>query len=210
MIGSKRAFLTAAGAALLVPPRAFAQALSPTPRQTEGPFYPYQRPLEDDFDLTRLKGHSGRAKGDILDLSGRVLTRDGKPAGKVLVELWQANAAGRYAHPGDSNNALPLDPDFQGFGTQRTDGEGRFRFITVRPAAYPSGRSMRPSHIHFKFKNAENDLTTQMYFPGDPYLARDGVFRGQSTTSSPLFGKLAPNGPGGATLCTWTVVLANA
>lgn len=206
MILSRRAILTLAGAGLVTPASAFAATLVPTPRQTEGPFYPYTRPLEDDFDLTRLKGHSSRAKGPVLDLSGQVLTRDGKPAGNVAVELWQANAAGRYAHPGDRNAAAPLDTDFQGYGVQRTDGQGRFRFLTVKPAAYPSGRSMRPAHIHFKFKSADHDLTTQMYFPGDPYLTRDFVFSGQSPTNSPLLGTIKP-GADGVTLCAWNVVL---
>lgn len=212
MLFNKRRFIAAVGAGLAGPATAFAQTLAPTPRQTEGPFYPYARPLEQDFDLTRLRGHSDRARGPVLDLVGRVMTRDGKPAANVLVELWQANAAGRYDHPGEAGSRLPLDPNFQGYGTQRTDGEGRFRFLTIKPAAYPSGGSIRPAHIHFKFKNAENDLTTQMYFPGDAHLARDFVFRGQSPQSSPLLARLQENAGGepGSALCRWDVVLANA
>ncbi len=210
MLLTKRAFIAAAGASLAAPISARAQALSPTPSQVEGPYYPYVRPMEQDFDLTRLKGHSDRARGQVLDLVGRVTDRDGKPAANVLVELWQANAAGRYDHPGETGSATaPLDPNFQGYGAQRTDGQGRFRFLTIKPAPYRQGRNMRPAHIHFKFKNAADNLTTQMYFPDDRYLASDFVFRGQSPQSSPLLSRLTDNGGGepGSTLCTWNVVL---
>lgn len=209
MLLTKRAFIASAGASIAAPISARAQALSRTPAQIEGPYYPYVRPMEQDFDLTRLKGHSDRAKGQVLDLVGRVTGRDGKPAANALVELWQANAVGRYDHPNETENDLPLDPNFQGYATQRTDGQGRFRFLTIKPAPYKQGRMMRPAHIHFKFKNAADDLTTQMYFPGDRYLATDFVFRGQSTTNSPLLARLTENGGGepGSTLCAWNVVL---
>ena len=151
-----------------------------TPLQTLGPFYPVSRPLDDDGDLTVVKGRSGHAKGRVLHLSGRVLDPDGKPVRNARIEIWQANANGRYAHPADVNPA-PLDTDFQGFGTQLTDEEGQYRFKTIKPAAYPVNPmnpvAIRTPHIHFDVAGANTRLVTQMYFPGEAHNDTDLVMK---------------------------------
>jgi protocatechuate 3,4-dioxygenase beta subunit len=119
-------------------------------------------------DLTRQ--HSGEPLGERIIVSGRVLDENGKPVRKTLLEVWQANAAGRYRHKVDQHQA-PLDPNFSGQGYAMTDGEGRYRFITVRPGEYPWGNhhnAWRPAHVHFS--------VTQMYFPGDPLLPFDPIY----------------------------------
>ena len=114
-------------------------------------------------------------------VAGRVLDEAGRPVRSSLVEIWQANAAGRYDHPGDTHDA-PLDPNFKGVGRAMTDDEGRYRFVTVKPGAYPWANhafAWRPQHIHFSLLgNAPiQRLVTQMYFPGDPLLDLDPVFK---------------------------------
>ncbi|MBX3703639.1 MAG: protocatechuate 3,4-dioxygenase subunit beta [Steroidobacteraceae bacterium] len=172
--------LTAGGLAAAGPvQRAFA-GLPETPMQTMGPFYPITRPLEDDADLTLLKGHAERAQGKVVHLMGRVLDTNGDPVRNAKIELWQANAHGRYAHPADVNPA-PLDPNFQGFGIQTTDAEGQYRFKTIKPAAYAIGPmnpdAVRPPHIHFDVYGANTRLVTQMYFPGEPENDGDIIFK---------------------------------
>jgi protocatechuate 3,4-dioxygenase beta subunit len=151
-------------------------ALEPTPSQTSGPFYPLTRPLEADADLTLLEGHAERAAGQVIHLTGRVLNARGEPIAGAKIELWQANAKGRYAHPDDRNPA-PLDPNFQGFGAQLTDADGQYRFKTIKPAAYPinamNPERVRPPHIHFDVAARDSRLVTQMYFPGEPANATD-------------------------------------
>jgi protocatechuate 3,4-dioxygenase beta subunit len=129
-------------------------------------------------DLTRR--HTGEPLGERIILAGRLLDEDGAPVRRTLVELWQANAAGRYAHDADQHPA-PLDPNFTGFGQLLTGDDGTFRFVTIKPGAYPwrnSYNAWRPAHIHFSLFGGRNDsrLITQMYFPGDPLLALDPVF----------------------------------
>jgi protocatechuate 3,4-dioxygenase beta subunit len=162
---------------------AWASSLTETPAQTAGPFYPVSRPLDSDADLTLVQGRSARAQGRIVHVMGRVLDSKGKPISGASIELWQANANGRYAHPADINPA-PLDPDFQGFGMQTTDDEGQYRFKTIKPAAYPvnprNPRAVRPPHIHFIVTDRDRRLVTQMYFPGEPTNESDIIF-GQLT-----------------------------
>lgn len=129
-------------------------------------------------DLTKVQG--GEAIGERIVVSGRVLDENGRPVVNTLVEVWQCNAAGRYLHAGDQHDA-PLDPHFSGAGQAVTDGEGRYRFLTIRPGAYPwrnHYNAWRPAHIHFSlFGEAfAQRLVTQMYFPGDPLLAVDPIF----------------------------------
>src|SRR5262245_41750310 len=132
-----------------------------TPDQILGPFYPVGKAPDMSGDLTRLSGHVRSATGPVLIVSGQVVTTLGEPIAGARVEIWQANAAGRYAHPGDTNPA-PLDPDFEGFGVAITDANGRYRFKTVRPAPYPTGpTSMRPAHIHFQVQSKADRLVTQ-------------------------------------------------
>ncbi len=141
--------------------------LYPTPPEIEGSFYPVLAQKDKDFDLTRIQGKQGVAKGKIIIIQGQVLDTDGNPVADATVDLWQANAAGRYRHPHDSNEA-PLDPNFQGWAIVPSGKEGKFRFKTVYPGAYPaSDKWTRPPHIHFKVsKKGYIELITQMYFPG--------------------------------------------
>jgi protocatechuate 3,4-dioxygenase beta subunit len=131
-----------------------------------------------DHDLTRQ--HQGEPVGQRIVVEGRVLDGDGRPVPHALVEVWQANAAGRYAHTADQWNA-PLDANFSGGGRALTDAAGRYRFVTVRPGAYPwrnHHNAWRPAHIHFSIFGQAflSRLVTQMYFPGDPLLALDPIF----------------------------------
>jgi protocatechuate 3,4-dioxygenase, beta subunit len=131
-----------------------------------------------DSDLTRQ--HGGEPVGERIVVHGRLLDTDGRPIGGQLVEIWQANAGGRYAHQVDQHPA-PLDPNFTGAGRTLTDSEGRYRFTTIKPGAYPwqnHPNAWRPAHIHFSvFGRAFTDrLVTQMYFPGDPLFSADPIF----------------------------------
>lgn len=166
----RRRVLMLGAAALLVQP-ALARQLIPTPRQTAGPFYPSEPPPEDDSDLTRVRGRSAVAQGRITDLSGRVLEPDGRPVRNARVEIWQCDALGYYHHPDDRAGAR--DPGFQGFGASVTDGEGRYRFRTIRPVAYPG----RTPHIHFAvFPAGAPPFVTQLYVAGEPRNDRDFLF----------------------------------
>ncbi|HZO96698.1 MAG TPA: protocatechuate 3,4-dioxygenase subunit beta [Gaiellaceae bacterium] len=131
-----------------------------------------------DADLTRQ--HEGEPLGERILVSGRVLDDAGRPIPRTLVEIWQANAAGRYAHQVDRHPA-PLDPNFTGAGRCLTDADGGYRFVTIKPGAYPwrnHPNAWRPAHIHFSvFGRAFADrLVTQMYFPGDPLFPYDPIF----------------------------------
>ena len=143
-----------------------------------GPAYPYGRIEATDNDLTRQ--HAGEPLGERIIVEGRVLDEDGRPIPKTLVEVWQANAAGRYAHRVDEH-AAPLDPNFSGAGRTLTDEQGRYRFVTIRPGAYPwrnHDNAWRPAHIHFSLFGPSflSRLITQMYFPGDPLMPYDPIF----------------------------------
>jgi protocatechuate 3,4-dioxygenase, beta subunit len=134
---------------------------------------------EGDADLTTHG--DGEPLGERIIVGGRVLDEDGRPVPGALVEVWQANAAGRYAHEVDRHPA-PLDPNFAGAGRTITDGEGRYRFVTIKPGAYPWGNhpnAWRPAHIHFSLfgRAFTQRLVTQMYFPGDPLFAYDPIFQ---------------------------------
>jgi len=132
---------------------------------------------EDDADLTR--GYSQGPAGQRILVSGRLLDGDGRPIPRSLVEIWQANAAGRYRHDRDTWQA-PLDPNFDGMGRTLTDDEGRYIFTTIKPGAYPwrnHHNAWRPAHIHFSVfgRSFTQRLVTQMYFPDDPLLAHDPI-----------------------------------
>ncbi len=161
--------------------RAPLRPLLPLPEtQTEltGPVYGHDRVLAADADLTSR--HDGRPLGQLIVVSGRVLEEDGQPVRDSLVEIWQANAAGRYRHDVDRHDA-PLDPNFDGAGRCLTDSEGRYRFVTIKPGAYPWGNhqnAWRPAHIHFSLfgRAFTQRLVTQMYFPDDPLFPYDPIF----------------------------------
>lgn len=165
----------------------YAQALEPTPRDMRGPFYPDRLPADQDADLTRIDGHSGVARGTIIELSGRVLNRQGKPLPGVRIEIWQTDDNGRYIHSGDRATAS-RDPGFQGFGASISDARGEYRFRTVIPKAYSS----RPAHIHARvLRGLREALVTQLYFPNatsEPGVSADWAAardRGQTLQFTP-------------------------
>jgi protocatechuate 3,4-dioxygenase beta subunit len=153
-------------------------AIPQTLTELTGPVFGLDSIAPLDHDLTRQ--HSGDPIGQRIVIEGRVLDEGGRAVPETLIEVWQANAAGRYAHRVDQWDA-PLDPNFTGGGRTLTDAEGRYRFVTVRPGAYPwrnHHNAWRPAHIHFSlFGHAFlTRLVTQMYFPGDPLLPIDPIF----------------------------------
>ncbi len=166
----------------LMLPGAANALLAPTPRQTPGPFYPQTLPLDDDNDLTRIAGADRVAAGEITDLEGRLLDRNGQALANRRIEIWQCDANGRYRHPYDQGGAQP-DPGFQGFGATSTDAEGRYRFRTIRPVAYPG----RTPHIHIAVKSDSRlRFTTQMYVAAEPRNDDDFLFRRIPVEQRPL------------------------
>jgi protocatechuate 3,4-dioxygenase beta subunit len=144
-----------------------------------GPVFGHTPIQPSDHDLTIQ--HGGEPLGERIIVTGRLLDGDGRPIRNSLVEIWQANAAGRYAHSVDQHPA-PLDPNFSGAGRCLTDDEGRYEFITIKPGAYPWGNhsnAWRPAHIHFSVFGPAfaTRLVTQMYFPGDPLFDHDPIFQ---------------------------------
>lgn len=149
-------------------------AAAVTPPQSEGPFYPVVPQSDRDADLTRFGNRDGVAEGRIIYVGGQVTAPDGSPIVDAVVDVWQANAHGRYAHEKDQSPA-PLDPNFQGWAVIKTDEEGHYRFRTIFPGAYPvTSEWSRPPHIHFKVsRRGFVEITTQMYFPGEDLNASD-------------------------------------
>ena len=146
--------------------------------EVTGPVYGHESVRELDHDLTRQ--HTSEPFGERIILGGRVLDGDGRPVRGTLVEIWQANAAGRYRHQVDRHPA-PIDPNFNGAGRCLTDDEGRYRFITIKPGAYPwrnHPNAWRAAHIHISLFGPAfaTRLVTQMYFPGDPLFFQDPIF----------------------------------
>lgn len=172
----RRLLLALTGALALAgrPLPAWAAQLLKTPRQTAGPFYPVELPLDRDNDLVTVAGGSGLAKGEVSNVLGRVLDDAGRPLGHARVEIWQCDVNGRYRHPGDRRD-VPLDPNFQGYGQVVTGADGAYRFRTIKPVAYPG----RAPHIHFAISGPGFEtLVTQLYVAGAPENARDGVLNG--------------------------------
>jgi protocatechuate 3,4-dioxygenase, beta subunit len=153
--------------------------LPQTLSELTGPIFGHDAVGELDHDLT--EGQAGEPLGERIIVMGRVTDRDGRPVRSALIEIWQANAAGRYVHEVDQHPA-PLDPNFTGAGRCLTDDDGRYRFVTVKPGAYPwknHPNAWRPAHIHLSLfgRAFTNRLVTQMYFPGDPLFAYDPIFQ---------------------------------
>ena len=144
---------------------------------------PSSTPADSDADLTRIEGRAGRAQGNTIVVTGRVLDARGRPVKGAKVDIWQANHFGRYRHAGDRSEA-PLDPDFQGYGRVITGDDGAYRFLTIEPGAYAASRRwQRPPHIHFKLRGADfEELTTQMYFAGHPLNDGDRILQALSVT----------------------------
>jgi protocatechuate 3,4-dioxygenase beta subunit len=146
--------------------------------EVTGPVYGHGHVLPEDADLTRQ--HKNAPVGERIIVSGRVLDDSGRPVPHTLVEIWQANSAGRYSHQRDQHPA-PLDPNFTGAGRAVTDHDGRYRFVSIKPGAYPwlnHPNAWRPAHIHFSVFGASfiTRLVTQMYFPGDPLFPFDPIY----------------------------------
>lgn len=149
-----------------------ARNLIPTPAQMMGPFYPDEPPLDQDNDLTRVRGARGAAEGKIAEVSGRLLDPNGNPIRATRIEIWQCDARGFYHHPRD--RAGPRDAAFQGFGHTVTDNDGRYRFRTIKPVPYPG----RTPHIHFAVRpDFDNPFVTQLYVSGEPRNAADGLYQ---------------------------------
>ena len=160
-------------AAALSAPGVFAEALTLTPRQTEGPFYPDHLPLDTDNDLLIINDSIRPAVGDITHLTGRILDADGKPLRNALVEIWQVDGNGVYLHSGSDGEKR--DANFQGYGRFTTGSTGEYYFRTVKPVPYPG----RTPHIHYAIsQNGKRLLTTQLYVRGEKGNDRDGVLRG--------------------------------
>jgi len=162
-------------ALLSLPRRGRAAWLKETPSQPAGPFYARFTPLSLDNDLALVPGSATPAHGTILHVTGRVLGQGGRPMAKARVEIWQANAYGRYNHPRHAGSAAKIDPNFQGYGHTETDARGRYRFRTIIPGAYTDSPGwVRPPHIHFAVITEGRDLwTTQMYFADEPLNKTD-------------------------------------
>lgn len=205
MRANRRTFIIGTAGLVFARPVAATGAVL-TPRQTAGPFYPRRKPADQDLDLTRIAGRPGRAQGEVIELSGRVMKADGAPVENGAVEIWQANAFGRYSHPGDPGGA-ETDPNFQGFGKVRTGRDGAYRFRTVKPADYDlGGGSRRAPHVHFLVLDAQGrELTTQMYFPGEPLNANDWLY---SRLGSDVLRKAATAKSIGGARFTFDIVVA--
>lgn len=161
-------------------PRKRLVPLPHTLSELTGPVYGREAIGPRDNDLTRNAVVNGEPIGERIIVAGRVLDADGRPVPNALVEIWQANACGRYAHKVDQHDA-PLDPNFTGAGRCLTDEHGEYTFTSIRPGAYPwhnHENAWRPPHIHLSLfgTNFLSRLVTQMYFPGDPLLALDPIF----------------------------------
>jgi protocatechuate 3,4-dioxygenase beta subunit len=165
----------AAAASSLRSPRARGITITdrvPTPRQTEGPFYPVEWSGDVDHDLVVVRGEAARALGQVLHVEGRVLNLSGDAVGGAAVEIWQCDANGIYRHPSDEDRGRRRDAAFQGRGRTVTDAGGHYRFRTIRPVPY----AWRTPHIHFKVERPNRgELVTQMYVFGEPLNARDAV-----------------------------------
>lgn len=164
--------------AALLAAKASANCLPPTPEQTEGPFYPIRDRQDKDTDLTMIKGSRQQATGQKIKINGRILDANCQPIKGATVEIWQACASGRYSHPADTNPAT-LDKNFQYWGIATTNDLGEYKFITIKPGAYPATSSwIRPPHIHFKVSlRGFEELTTQMYFADERFNATDRILQ---------------------------------
>jgi len=181
----------------------------PTNGQILGPFYPVPQPTDQDADLTIIAGKDARALGKIIYLSGRVTNVRGEPIIGAELDIWQANAAGRYDHPADRNPAQ-VDANFQGFARIRTGADGSYRIKTVKPGAYPATPTwMRPPHIHFDVKGHASRLVTQMYFEGEELNDKDKLLQDSSRKEGLIARYSAPTAEQEPTalVAVWNIVL---
>ncbi|HTK34173.1 MAG TPA: hypothetical protein VL358_02655 [Caulobacteraceae bacterium] len=194
----RQTVLFAAAALAAGPASAADPGLRPTPVETEGPFYPHTLPPETDPDL--IHTGSRQARGEPLDLRGRILGVDGRPVQGAVVEIWQCDADGRYIVQGG------VDPGFQGYARLKVDAQGEYAFRTIRPVPYDG----RTAHIHYKVYRPEGRvLTTQMMIAGNPENERDSVYRCLRPEDRPLsVAAFQPGTDGFAWTTRFDVVLA--
>jgi protocatechuate 3,4-dioxygenase beta subunit len=173
---NRRTFLTRSGLSLafFAVPGAFAEQLTLTPKQTEGPFYPDKLPLDTDNDLLAINDSITPAVGEVSYVSGRILGPDGSPIRNAVVEIWQCDNGGAYLHSRTGNNDK-RDKNFQGFGRFVTGSDGGYLFRTIKPVPYPG----RTPHIHYAVKmKGREKWTTQLYIKGHPGNEKDGIWKG--------------------------------
>ena len=153
--------------------RTYAATVLPTPRQSAGPFYPVELPLDQDNDLASVAGAAGLADGEIVNVVGRLINTQGRAITGATIEIWQCDAHGRYRHPRERRD-VPPDPKFQGYGRFVTGADGGYRFRTIQPVAYPG----RAPHIHFAVhRPGRAPFTTQLYVAGAPENATDVLLK---------------------------------
>lgn len=161
----------------------YAEALTLTPRATEGPYYPDHLPLDQDNDLTMIIGGKAPANGVVTEFGGRLLNVDGKPIQDAVIELWQSDNNGCYIHSRGTQQGKERDPQFQGYGKIETNAKGEYRFRTILPGLY-TGRTL---HYHIRVKqNEKSMLTTQLFIAGIPQNDRDGILRSMGTEQQRL------------------------
>lgn len=176
VVPSRRRFFQGLGltAAYFTTRGLYAEELTLTPKQTEGPFYPDKLPLDTDNDLLILNDNITPAVGDVTWLSGRILDKSGAPIKNAIVEIWQCDANGAYLHTG-TDNKDKHDKNFQGFGRFLTGSTGEYLFRTIKPVPYPG----RTPHIHVAIKMKGRDKwTSQVYIQGHPGNEKDGIWKG--------------------------------
>jgi protocatechuate 3,4-dioxygenase beta subunit len=201
-----------AGGAVSALAQVAAGKLPTTPFQTVGPFYPVDAPADQDADMTILGNNKVRAAGTIIYVAGRVLDTKGMPVANATLDIWQANAAGRYDHPADTNKA-PVDANFQGFARIRTAADGTYKFKSIKPGAYPTGEGdwIRPPHIHFDVLGKKSRAITQMYFEGEALNAKDRILNNIRIKETVVAKVDAPaaGAEKGALSVRWDVVLVS-
>ncbi len=173
----RRTFLGTLGLAAFMTRGVFAEALSETPKSTEGPFYPDKMPLDTDNDLLLINDAITPAVGDVTLLGGRILTASGEPVRNAFVEIWQCDSVGTYIH--SNGLGAKKDANFQGYGRFMTDSTGKYFFRTIKPVPYTLGNVARSPHIHIAVsRNGRRVLTTQFGIKGHPLNSQDIVFKG--------------------------------
>ena len=183
----------------------YAEALTLTPRATEGPYYPDHLPLDQDNDLVTIKDGK-TAEGVITNFGGRLLNADGKPIDGAVIELWQADNNGCYIHSNGTQRGKVRDDKFQGYGKIETNEKGEYRFRTIKPGLY-TGRTL---HWHVRVKQgSKNMLTTQLFIAGVPQNDRDGILKRMGTDEQRLsvIREFKPAAPGGELVGTWDIVV---
>jgi len=164
------------------------------------------KPRDTDVDLTTIKGHRQRAEDQVVHVSGRLMNVHGEPLRNVRIEIWQANAHGRYTHPSDPSAHLPLDPNFEGYAELRTDRDGRYAITTIKPGPYPTARGdMRAPHIHFKVHGGTDRKVSQLFFPGEPLNDTDRHLNSVRRTETLLANVISRTDS--VMVATWDIVL---